>query len=133
MSTHASIAIVNADGSVDAVYCHFDGYLEGVGQDLVAHCKTELGARTLIDGGDMKSLDDGVPAAYKANGESWDDIKPRHYADLTEYGENVENDTGGSNLNYLWTDDGWKVWGQDPDVDFRVDSAEEAVLLESLL
>ena len=36
MSTRSSIAVQNPDGTVAAVYCHFDGYLEGVGFELAA-------------------------------------------------------------------------------------------------
>ena len=36
MSTRSNIGIINEDGSVRVVYCHFDGYLTGgVGEQLV--------------------------------------------------------------------------------------------------
>jgi len=56
MSTHSLIAIENPGGSVLYVYCHFDGYLEGVGRDVVGMTREQ--ARALILKGDMSSIDD---------------------------------------------------------------------------
>lgn len=35
MITRSNIFIENADGTLDGVYCHFDGYLGGVGTALL--------------------------------------------------------------------------------------------------
>lgn len=40
MSTNCLIGLEYYDGSVKALYCHFDGYLEGVGKKLLDHYKT---------------------------------------------------------------------------------------------
>jgi hypothetical protein len=37
MSTRSRIAIENQNGSVTSVYCHFDGYISGVGKTLEKH------------------------------------------------------------------------------------------------
>jgi hypothetical protein len=34
MSTRSRIAIENQNGSVTSIYCHFDGYISGVGKTL---------------------------------------------------------------------------------------------------
>jgi len=34
MATRSRIAIENQDGTVTSIYCHFDGYLSGVGKLL---------------------------------------------------------------------------------------------------
>ena len=34
MSTRSRIGMINPDGSVSSIYCHFDGYPEGVGKTL---------------------------------------------------------------------------------------------------
>ncbi len=41
MATRSRIAIALKDGSFESVYCHFDGYPEGVGKTLLEHW-TEL-------------------------------------------------------------------------------------------
>ena len=41
MSTRCRIGIENKNGTITSIYCHHDGYLEGVGEILVNHYKTE--------------------------------------------------------------------------------------------
>lgn len=57
MGTHAMIGIYNQEnGSVDASYCHYDGYVEGVGRTLVGHYNTQYDAEVVARGGYMSSL-----------------------------------------------------------------------------
>ena len=41
MATRSRIAIENQDGTVTSIYCHFDGYLSGVGKKLFEHYDRE--------------------------------------------------------------------------------------------
>ena len=41
MATRSRIAIENQDGTVTSIYCHFDGYLDGVGKTLFEHYDRE--------------------------------------------------------------------------------------------
>ena len=56
MSTRARIGIQNKNGTITSIYCHHDGYLEGVGEILVNHYKAEEKSRKLMELGDMSSL-----------------------------------------------------------------------------
>jgi hypothetical protein len=56
MGTRSTIAIEYADGTVDQIYCHWDGYLEHNGQILQKHYSDPFVLRDLIDLGDMSSL-----------------------------------------------------------------------------
>ena len=56
MSTRARIGIQNKNGTITSIYCHHDGYLEGVGEILVNHYKNEEKIRKLMELGDMSSL-----------------------------------------------------------------------------
>ena len=56
MSTRCRIGIENKNGTITSIYCHHDGYLEGVGGILVNHYKTEEKIRKLMELGDMSSL-----------------------------------------------------------------------------
>ena len=78
MSTRSTIALEFADGSVSQVYCHFDGYLDGVGSDLVSGYSDPFELQELIDGGDMSCI--GEP--YTARGE---DLNIRRYQNVDEY------------------------------------------------
>jgi hypothetical protein len=56
MATRSLIAIENPDGTYDAVYCHFDGYPEGVGRKLEDHYTDPEKIRALISRGSMSML-----------------------------------------------------------------------------
>ena len=48
MSTRCEIGLVEADGSVKVIYNHFDGYLDGVGRDMVSDWNSEELAREVV-------------------------------------------------------------------------------------
>jgi len=56
MSTNSSIWIKNADGTFEGVYCHWDGYVDGVGATLAQHYADERKVRDLISLGSISSL-----------------------------------------------------------------------------
>ena len=77
MSTRSLIGIKNEDGSITNVYCHFDGYLDGVGITLVNYYDTEEKVYELLEHGDMSSLGEDIKSCkfYKDNGEDDVDAK----------------------------------------------------------
>jgi hypothetical protein len=61
MSTRSRIGIIRGeseDGAplVESIYCHFDGYPEGVGQTLLDHWRETAKVEKLIALGDISSL-----------------------------------------------------------------------------
>jgi len=56
MATRSTIALEFADGTVQQVYCHWDGYLENNGAILQGHYSDPFKLRDLIDLGDISSL-----------------------------------------------------------------------------
>lgn len=56
MATRSTIALEFADGTVQQVYCHWDGYLENNGKILQESYKDPFKVRELIDLGDISSL-----------------------------------------------------------------------------
>jgi hypothetical protein len=56
MSTRSRIGILNDDGTVDSIYCHFDGYVTGIGQILQQHYTDPAKVNELIALGDISSL-----------------------------------------------------------------------------
>ena len=77
MSTRSLIGIKNEDGSITNVYCHFDGYLDGVGITLVNHYDTEEKIYELLEHGDMSCLGEYIKSCefYKDRGETDVDAK----------------------------------------------------------
>jgi hypothetical protein len=109
MGTRSTIALEFADGTVEQVYCHWDGYLEHNGAILRDHYSDPFKLRDLIDLGDLSSLrpnvgekhafsqfevpDDQVEA-FKALTEDMctfygrdrgEDCPARKYKNVTEY------------------------------------------------
>ncbi len=60
MATRSRIGIVNDDGTVSSIYCHWDGYPEGNGKRLVEHYTDRNKVRGLIDLGSISSLGERV-------------------------------------------------------------------------
>ena len=60
MSTRSQIAIQLESGTIRTVYCHFDGYLEGVGATLLHHYNTFQDAYDLIELGNISQLHETI-------------------------------------------------------------------------
>ena len=60
MGTRSTIALEFADGTVQQVYCHWDGYLDYNGKILQEHYSDPFKLRDLIDLGDMSSLGERI-------------------------------------------------------------------------
>jgi len=57
MGTRSTIALEFADGTVQSVYCHWDGYLNHNGRILRDHYSDPFKLQRLIDMGPLSSLD----------------------------------------------------------------------------
>ena len=64
MGTRSTIALEFADGTVQQVYCHWDGYLDHNGKILAEHYSDPFKLRDLIDMGDISSLGTIVGAKH---------------------------------------------------------------------
>ena len=105
MSTHAYIGVRNDDdGTISAIYCHFDGYPEGVGADLVENFNSLESAQALIADGDCRCP--GRPYKNYA-GEVWEDVKPRTHANLDEFMIGKRKAAG--HYAYLFTSGEWTM------------------------
>jgi hypothetical protein len=60
MATRSTIALEYADGTVDQVYCHWDGYLSNNGQLLLKHWQDPFKVQKMMGLGDMSSLGEGT-------------------------------------------------------------------------
>lgn len=57
MATRSAIGILQPDGTIRAIYCHWDGYpLGGVGGRLLSYYKDPQTINKLLDLGDLSSL-----------------------------------------------------------------------------
>lgn len=70
MATRSTIALEYADGTVDQIYCHWDGYIEHNGMILFEHYKDPFKVQQLMDLGDMSTLKEeiGVTHPFSSSG-----------------------------------------------------------------
>ena len=62
MATRSRIAIEKENGTVESIYCHWDGYPENNGRILIENYKDHEKVQALIDLGDISSLAPNVEA-----------------------------------------------------------------------
>jgi hypothetical protein len=86
MGTRSTIALEFADGTVEQVYCHWDGYLSNNGAILQNYYMNPFKVKQLLALGDFSSLRDTVEetqeGAYSQRGE---DCPARRYQHFDEY------------------------------------------------
>jgi hypothetical protein len=89
MGTRSTIALEFADGTVEQVYCHWDGYLEHNGKILAKHYMDPFKVKELVALGGFSSLDKTVEetavTAYTQRGE---DIRIEKFKDFADYKDN---------------------------------------------
>ena len=67
MSTRSIIGTTQEDGTIRAIYCHFDGYPEGVGATLAEHYSDDVKVEQLINLGNLSSLGKEIGEAHDFN------------------------------------------------------------------
>ena len=118
MATRGNIAIVNEDGSITSIYCHYDSYPEYVGKILLNHYNDVGIINKLMELGDLSSLGEhlyaaghtwsapieGVCVAYgRDRGEKG--VDSRVFKSIEQYNRNADN--SGVNYQYLFEDGMW--------------------------
>ncbi len=123
MATRSTIALEYADGTVEQIYCHWDGYLDHNGRILQEHYIDPFKVRNLMDLGDVSSLGkDIMPEPYREHtfnkpqegvtvfygrdrGETG--VGSRKFKDYADYRKNSQ----GEEYNYILRQvDGKAVW-----------------------
>jgi hypothetical protein len=86
MGTRSTIALEFADGTVEQVYCHWDGYLDHNGDILQHHYMDPFKVKQLLALGGFSSLSNTVAetaeTAYTGRGE---DLSIEKYKNADEY------------------------------------------------
>jgi hypothetical protein len=81
MSTRSRIAIENESGIVNSIYCHFDGYVDGVGITLFKHYDKEK-LQKLIELGDISSLGESTEDTVAYCRDRGEDLHSTSYLDV---------------------------------------------------
>lgn len=98
MSTRAYICIKNEAGDYRGVYCHFDGYLSGVGAVLFNYYQDINRVNQLIDLGDISAIGERLetPQVILRYGVDWrwnDEFKALNQAEQQQLIEDEEIST----------------------------------------
>jgi hypothetical protein len=98
MATRSTIALEYADGTVDCIYSHWDGYLEGVGSVLLDHYQDPFKVRELMDLGDISHIGEVIgvqhPFSFHDAGMSLVEYEKQYGNMTTAYGrDRGEEDT----------------------------------------
>lgn len=141
MSTRSRIGMVNDDGTVTSIYCHWDGYPSGNGSILNDHYKDPEKVKSLVKLGDISSLgaevepragsahtfshpQENVTVAYGRDRHETGNIKPRIDPDIDSfmYGDVEE-------WGYLFKNGEWLVVdGHTASKDRKFETMSEALL-----
>jgi hypothetical protein len=85
MSTRSAILEELPDGTYRGIYCHFDGYLDGVGRILKKHYQNPKKVRQLLNLGDISALassPSSTPAYARDRGESDTEARKGTYEEV---------------------------------------------------
>jgi hypothetical protein len=82
MSTRSRIAIEKQDGTVESIYCHFDGYLSNNGEKLQNHYSTREKMEKLIELGDISSLGNTPEETVAYHRDRGEDFNSKTYPNV---------------------------------------------------
>ena len=87
MGTRSNIGKMQDDGTIKAIYCHWDGYPEGVGAILAEHYQELDKVEELLSLGDFSSIKENISEieSYASRGESG--TEARTFNNLEEWKE----------------------------------------------
>lgn len=122
MSTRSMIGVMEKDGSIKAIYCHFDGYLDGVGYTLLNNYD-EAKVRDLIERGDISSLGPRIK-----DSPAYPNTQHKEFTDDLDYLDYCWNRNGWVEFAYLLCDGEWLVSAKhDEDRDTAFHPLEDAM------
>lgn len=92
MGTRSNIAIERENGTVEMVYCHWDGYPDHNGRLLLEHYSATPLVEELVGGGNVSSLEPTIQESkfyvrrsewdsFGGQDEPWESNKPQVYPD----------------------------------------------------
>jgi len=124
MSTRSEIAILNSDGTVTGIYCHWDGYVDHNGRILSESYQEIEKVKKLISGGDLSSLrkeieptakhsfenpqDDVCIYYHRDREEEWEYTKPKVYSNILSLCESLKDSW--VEYLYLYIGGDWWYW-----------------------
>jgi hypothetical protein len=105
MATRSTIGITQEDGTIKAIYCHWDGYPEGVGAGLATYYNSKAQAEELISLGGFSALHETLEET-KAGAYGGESDSARTFTGEEDW---FKNFNAGEEYFYLYTEgEGWR-------------------------
>ena len=139
MGTRSNIGIINEDGSVTAIYCHWDGFLSYNGKILLNHYTTDDIVNQLMLLGDLSSLneklqpDDSKPHTFQNQQEdvcvaygrerNESDVDCKIFKDIGDFERFAGNSD--AEYQYLFEDGKWTYMNINKDDKWKELTAED--------
>lgn len=125
MATRSNIGALQQDGTIKVIYCHWDGYPEGVGATLAKYYNTPEKVAQLLELGDISSLantieetaetayekrgEGGTEARIFTNVEEWKEYAKEQWAEYIYIYKGTLLGRPGFEWSYKETGDYWKT------------------------
>ncbi len=122
MATRSTIGIKSEDGTIKAIYCHWDGYPAGVGAGLRQNYNSKEQAEALINLGGFSSL---METLEETRGGVYMDAhyKPQEPArTFTGEADWFENFNAGEEYYYLWDENRWVIFSDEEELCLNTES-----------
>ena len=111
MGTPCAIGLKQADGSVRAIRCNYDGYVAGAGVILAGWYTEPAKIEALLDFGDLSQLTEELPACVAYHRDRHEPMRPeRRFASVDDYQHLAETEMSADYL-YVYDDGKWLVYG----------------------
>ena len=121
MSTRSAIGYLTPNGNVRAIYCHWDGYVNGgVGETLVTEWQSAYRVAQLVESGHMSQLGiDLKSSVFYGRDRGETDVSPEEFESMYQFSSSY---LGDCEYVYLYTRDGWLVQTEKRKTFTRVDT-----------
>lgn len=110
MATRSTISVRHKDGTYESVYCHFDGYIMGVGKKLLRYYNTYEKVVELVSLGNLSSLSETIPNSSFYCRDENESFSSNFFINEVEF-----SNANFQQCNYLFKNNKW--WHIHPDLD----------------
>jgi hypothetical protein len=119
MATRSHIGVRNTDGTIDYIYCHYDGYPQHNGKILAEHYQNINKVRQLLDLGSLSILSEEIGEKQDFNDRTTHNEKwclaygrDRGESDTSKRNEYFNDLLSDDNVDYLYVFDGdyWECY-----------------------
>ena len=108
MATRSFISRINLDGSVTAIYCHFDGYPSGVGAALTSPWwSTSAAVSALLELGDISTLGRCIETTTAYHRDRGEELNIRQFESTAALLEAAR--AAGVEYVYTWSEGRWQT------------------------